>query len=237
VLLNPDSSAMVPFGPLLAAVAAAALGVGFRGVSDLLGQLSHWRAAPRWYLAALLTPVGVTATAAAITTVSAGGVLVQHRTLDWAQIAATFASTVILVGLFEEVGWRGYALPALGPRLGDLRAAFVIGAVWSVWHLPLLISDPTGQRPVVQFLIMAMAQSVFFTWLYRSSRSGLLLVILGHAAVDTVARFVLPQFTATDYYLVWWWQSAIWVLAAIAAGVSVSGVRRDQEPRAYERVA
>jgi hypothetical protein len=84
---------------------------------------------------------------------------------------------------------------------------------------------------------MAMAQSVFFTWLYRSSRSGLLLVILGHAAVDTVARFVLPQFTATDYYLVWWWQSAIWVLAAIAAGVSVSGVRRDQEPRAYERVA
>jgi len=220
VLLNPDSSAMVPFGPLLAAVVAAALSGGSRSVRALLGQLRHWRAGPRWYLAALLTPMLVTGTAAAITLISTSAVVV-HRPLDWPQVAATFASTVILVGLFEEVGWRGYALPALGPRLGELRASLIIGAVWSLWHLPLLISEPTGQRTVAQFLILVVAQSLFLGWLYRSGRAGLLLVVLSHAAVDTVVRVVLPQFSGNSYHLIWWWQSAMWVLVAIVAGVSL----------------
>ena len=41
----------------------------------------------------------------------------------------TFLSTLIIVGLFEEVGWRGFALPRL-QRLDALRAALVLGVLW-----------------------------------------------------------------------------------------------------------
>jgi membrane protease YdiL (CAAX protease family) len=67
------------------------------------------------------------------------------------QIAATFGSTVIIVGLFEEVGWRGYALPRLQQRMTNLRAALVLGGIWAIWHLPELVSDPPGNGPWCRF--------------------------------------------------------------------------------------
>jgi membrane protease YdiL (CAAX protease family) len=231
VLLNPDSSPMVPFGPLLAAVVAAALSGGLRSVRGLLGQLGRWRSAPRWYLAGLLLPVALTWLSVELAVV-AGGSAAVHRPLDWAEVATTFASTVILVGLFEEVGWRGYAFDALQRRWSGLRPALLVGVVWALWHLPLLVSDPTRQRPALQFVILVIAQSLFFSWLYNSTTAGLVVVILGHAAVDTAARFMLPQFTGSSYQLVWWIQTVLWVVLAIVAalqlqhgGRSVGGTR------------
>ena len=220
VLLNPDSSPMVPFGPLLAAVVAAALSGGLRSVRGLLGQLGRWRAAPRWYLAALLLPLVLTWLAVELTVV-AGGSPLAHRPLDWTLVITTFVSTVILVGLFEEVGWRGYALPALQQRWRGLRPALLIGVIWALWHLPLLISDPSRQRPVLQFVILVIAQSLFFSWLYSSTTAGLVLAVLGHAAVDTVGRFMLPQFTGSSYQLVWWIQTALWVVLAMVAALEL----------------
>jgi membrane protease YdiL (CAAX protease family) len=37
----------------------------------------------------------------------------------------------------EELGWRGYLLPKLEP-LGARRALVAHGAVWGVWHWPLI---------------------------------------------------------------------------------------------------
>lgn len=220
VLLNPDSSPMVPFGPLLAAVAAAALSGGYRSVGRLLGQLRHWRVSPRWYLTALLVPLLITWLAAAVTMIMRG-VVGLEQPFDWAQAALTFASTIVVVGLFEEVGWRGYALPALQRRRSSLQAALLVGAAWGAWHLPLLISDPSQQRPALPFLILVLAQSVFFSWLYTATVAGLALVILSHAAVDLVARYALPQFSGTSYQHLWWCLTAIWVLVAILAAINL----------------
>ncbi|HEU5484603.1 MAG TPA: type II CAAX endopeptidase family protein [Microlunatus sp.] len=220
VLLNPASSPMVPFGPLLAAIIAALLSGGWRSLARLLGQLGHWRAAPSRYLAASLVPVLVTGAAASIT-VASGGTIAPSPTLDRTQVLTVFATTLVLVGLFEEVGWRGYAFPALQRTMGSLRAALVIGVVWVLWHLPLLLSDPTRQRPVVPFVLLVIAQSLFFSWLYTSDKAGLVLVILSHAVVDTVARYVLPQFSGADYQLVWWCQAGLWMLVGVTAATQL----------------
>src|SRR5512140_2090449 len=37
----------------------------------------------------------------------------------------------------EEYGWRGYLLPKLLP-LGQWRALLVSGAIWGVWHAPVI---------------------------------------------------------------------------------------------------
>jgi hypothetical protein len=47
--------------------------------------------------------------------------------------------------------------------MSGLRAALLLGVIWATWHLPELVSDPTGQRPVIQFLVLVVAQSVFLS--------------------------------------------------------------------------
>ena len=53
---------------------------------------------------------------------------------------------VTVIGIFvgipsaigEEIGWRGFMLPALCVRLGEVKTLFVTGLIWAAWHLPLL---------------------------------------------------------------------------------------------------
>ena len=53
---------------------------------------------------------------------------------------------VTVIGIFvgipsaigEEIGWRGFMLPALCERLGEVKTLFVTGLIWAAWHLPLL---------------------------------------------------------------------------------------------------
>lgn len=44
----------------------------------------------------------------------------------------------ILTAMGEEIGWRGFLLPALTERMGLARAMFLTGFIWACWHLPIL---------------------------------------------------------------------------------------------------
>jgi len=44
----------------------------------------------------------------------------------------------MLPSLGEELGWRGFLLPALEP-LGQVRAAVLSGMIWALWHTPLIL--------------------------------------------------------------------------------------------------
>lgn len=55
--------------------------------------------------------------------------------------------TVIVIGpiiniiptMGEELGWRGYLLPKLRMFLSDRAALIVSGAIWGIWHLPIIV--------------------------------------------------------------------------------------------------
>jgi membrane protease YdiL (CAAX protease family) len=68
--------------------------------------------------------------------------------------------------------------------MSGLAAALLLGGIWALWHLPELVSEPSGQRPPIQFVVLVVAQSVFFTWLYNSTDGSLLLIILLHTSFD-----------------------------------------------------
>jgi uncharacterized protein len=162
VFLNPSSSPLVPFGPLIAAVIVALWAGGRRELWALLRQLGRWRVHPIWYAIALLGPFILAGLTALLSVAAGAPVRGTGDYTNWRSMTFFFLSTLIIVGLFEEVGWRGFALPRLQLRLDAIWAALVLGVLWALWHLPELISDPTGQRPPVQFLIWALALSVIF---------------------------------------------------------------------------
>jgi uncharacterized protein len=76
---------------------------------------------------------------------ASGGTAIPSMPPPAVVLPALFLVTVIFApilngvfGLGEELGWRGYLLPKLMP-LGKVRAYFVLGLVWSLWHLPLIL--------------------------------------------------------------------------------------------------
>ena len=53
----------------------------------------------------------------------------------------------LVAGLAEEPGWRGAALDAWQARTRPVWAASGIGALWSLWHLPLHVLEGRLSRP------------------------------------------------------------------------------------------
>jgi membrane protease YdiL (CAAX protease family) len=101
----------------------------------------------------------------------------------------------------------------------------LLGVVWALWHLPELISDPTRQRPPLQFVVWTLALSVILSWLYNSTNGSLLIVIICHGAIDTASRYMLPEFSNQGYQVVWWCMVGLYVAVAIIV-VFVAGPKR-----------
>ena len=235
VLLNPESSPLVPFGPGLAAVLVAFMAGGRRELMELLLQLGRWRVNPKWYGIALGLPWAITAAAFAAAAVLTGAQVPRWEPSDVLQVAGTLLVTVIIVGLFEELGWRGFLLPRLQRHRNALWAALLVGLAWLPWHLPELVSDP-DQRPLVQFVIYVLAQSVLLAWLYNSTQASLPIVILFHAAFNSFAKFFLSELDGNAKTVAWWTLAGLTALVAVAV-VRYAGarslVRRDTGAAAH----
>jgi membrane protease YdiL (CAAX protease family) len=163
------------FGPTIGAVIASRGEPG--GVRGLFAQLRQWRAAPGWYLAALLMP-------GALLTIGLAGyhVLTGAAVDRWAWVPSEPPRIValILVPFVEEIGWRGYALPKLGARVGALRASVVIGVLWGIWHYPMFVVQEVPWALLPISLAYFVAGSIVFTWLCNRSGSLLPMAVVAH---------------------------------------------------------
>jgi uncharacterized protein len=70
-------------------------------------------------------------------------------------VLAGFAAQLIprmIFALFEEWGWRGYLEPRLAALgLPDLQRHIFVGAVWALWHVPLVLSTAYTEIPYAVF--------------------------------------------------------------------------------------
>lgn len=86
----------------------------------------------------------------------------------------------------EEGGWRGFALPLLQRRFSPFWASLILGAIWSIWHLPAFYISTLGQSGLLFpfFLSYDIALSMLMTYAYNATRGNVPLMIVIHWAIN-----------------------------------------------------
>ena len=202
--------ALNTIGPTFGAVVMTALLDGRAGLRRLLRSLARWRIGARWYLFALL---GIPLIYL-LGTLALPGVLADVRPpvpVPWlVEYLIVFVAGGIVGGpLFEEPGWRGFALPRLQAQLGPLRGTLLLGGLWGAWHLPQYFvpawaAQNGGLHPssVIVYLLVVPAIAVIMTWVYNRTQGSLLLAVLAHASVNTAQPLVVndpfPRAASTE---------------------------------------
>jgi len=189
------------FGPLVAAVIVTALESGRAGLRSLLGRILQWRVAPIWYGVALLGPPLLYLVAMALEVVLLGGQPPSLGALIGVVPVLVIITVymVIFVALGEEVGWRGYALPALQARYGALVSSVILGSLWALWHLPLFFNPDLhySDLPFVVQLALQIPLAILFTWVFNSTGGSVLMAILMHAVLNASTRLwsAMPEYS------------------------------------------
>lgn len=181
-------------GPAAAAIVVVRAEAGRSGIRDLLDQARRWRVKPIWYAIALMGPALMMMVAFLVWRLLGGPSLAAPPLNAWLSVPI-LAVVLLIPALFEEIGWRGLALPRLQDRHGALAASLIIGVVWGIWHLPIWFIPEAGfsSLPFPIFVVFTTAMSVLFTWLYNGSGGSVLLPALAHAAINAAP---LPWNTA-----------------------------------------
>lgn len=195
VLGSSQISGMLPgayLGPIFSAFVVTAVVDGRDGLRRWVGRLWRWRVNWRWYAITLLA---APAAMLAAGTVFSGGQIQAPSIAVLTVYVPVLLFQMVTTGLAEEPGWRDFALPRLQDRFGPLRAAFVLGPLWGIWHLPLFLTEwggwPDAQwtRPVV-FLVFCIAFNIVMSWVFNRTGQSLPLSMLMHVSVNTFASVV-----------------------------------------------
>ena len=125
------------FGPLVAAVIVTWRTYGKAGLRHLRSQVTRFQVSLRWYTAALGIFPAVFAGGIILTLLTGhrGPLAVPDHT-SWDQFFLIVMLVMPIFVLFEEIGWRGSALPLLEKTWNPIVASLVLGFLWACWHLP-----------------------------------------------------------------------------------------------------
>ena len=202
------------FAPLLAAVLS---GTEIRSI----GWKPHIKGNLRWILVAWFAPVALGAAGAALyfllvpnaldttfayirtslgvaslSQLESAGLSVQLYAIISTVSAITYAPFVnMLFAVGEEAGWRGTMYPILKEHFGIVKGRLIGGAVWGVWHWPIMLlagyeyGTTYWGAPVtgpLLFCVITIAMGILFDFLYEKTNC-IWVPALCHGAINAFA--------------------------------------------------
>ena len=188
--IPPSLYYFASFGPMIAALIVTAITEGGKGVRHLLGRLLIWRVGLRYYVFAILVPIGLFALAVIVNLIITGEwsdlrMLGEVDYLPYLTPLGVLGVWLLTYGLGEETGWRGFALPHLQRSRTAASATVILAVFWACWHLPAFFFRDTyvdmGLLGFPLFAVTMLFTTMIFTWLYNGTGGSLLLVVLFHA--------------------------------------------------------
>lgn len=181
----------------IAAFVTTAMADGREGVRAFRRRVFHFRVNPgRYAIAIVLLPV-----AALMAAVAAGGPApIAALAADPAILIGVVLGAVVaflLVNLWEEAAWTGFALERLQPRMGPIAASVVTTWLQALIHVPLVfvaggVTDGRVAPDQVPFYLVALfvlpiSVRLVLTWLYNTSGRSVPIVGLYHAGLGVAS--------------------------------------------------
>jgi membrane protease YdiL (CAAX protease family) len=218
---------MMLLGPTISGLLMTGLVSGKAGFRDLASRLLRWRVSAYWYLAALLlSPVPVMVALLALSLFSPEFLPIIFATDDWVTLVMISMVVGLLIGLTEETGWTGYAIPQLRRRYGILITGLIAGFLWGLWHFIVFYEKDsfTGIFPMVLLVVRLFtwlpAYRVLMVWIYDRTAS-LLVIVLMHISLVTVQFSLIPTLTGTAVIVFdLAWAAALWIVVVVVTTVS-----------------
>jgi membrane protease YdiL (CAAX protease family) len=131
----------------------------------------------------------------------------------------------IVAGLFEEIGWTGYAFPKMARTGNGLGAAIALGMLWGTWHIPVIdylgTATPHGAHWLWYFLAFTAAMTamrVLIAWIYANTKSVALAQFMHASSTGSLVVLSPGAVTArqeTAWYAVY--AEALWIIVALVA--------------------
>jgi membrane protease YdiL (CAAX protease family) len=177
------------FAPGIVAILLSLVLGGGSGLKAFLKPIIKWKVNIYWYL--IVLGIGILLTGVS-TLIFYLFINKQVKPDSPFNILVYLLILLFFSPFWEEIGWRGFLLPRLQKKHSSLISALIIGFVWGLWHLPIILAaNPYGDRSMYYFLIIftgCFALSILQTWLFNSTKS-LLICILLHDAVNSGAAY------------------------------------------------
>ena len=208
------------FVPFVSAILVAGIADGAAGIVTLFRRIARWRAAPKWYAAAIGIPLLMWVT---ITIV---GVLLGTPVTNLFQGLGTIPIVLLVVTIpafVEEFGWRGFAVPAADHSWSVVTTALVVGLLFLIPHVGLYLPGQMYDNlPIWPLPLLILSGSVLYTWIFIGSRGSALLAALMHAASNGLT----PISRGIDPVVVWQIQGVVITVFAVAVVLLSARMRR-----------
>jgi membrane protease YdiL (CAAX protease family) len=146
-------------GPTLAAGVIQQVLVGKAGADSWFRSLWRWQVGVLWLVVAIILPAILHLAGDGVARMF--GLPLSLETAGEKTVGLVLSALVIALisNPWEEVGWRGFALPHLQARHTAFTATWIVGTLWALWHLPIFFwaENPMSEYPFVLWFIGTVA--------------------------------------------------------------------------------
>ena len=210
-------------GPSLAGLLLTGHMHGHLGLREVLSRLRRWRVGAIWYAIAILTSPGLVAAIllplALFSPAFIPGILTSS---DKVAVLVSGLVAGVLVGIFEELGWTGFAIPQLRLRYGVLATGLMVGFIWGLWHMPLFIASARTSESVPPLIKLAVllfsflpAFRVLMVWVYDRTGSLLVAMLMHMSQTATALILAIPAADTPTVVTDLVYAAALWLVAAL----------------------
>lgn len=181
-----------------------------------------------------------------LATVPPGTELPPPGVIVFSQLSAVpmAAATINAVFAFgEELGWRGFLVPALRP-IGTWPTLLLSGVIWGVWHAPVILLGYNFNRTDISGLLLmvggCVAWGILLGWL-RLRSASLWPAVLAHGMMNAAGAMIMLVFaagTTVDMAFAGPLGIAGWIVCAVTVIVlALTGEFRKQPALALPKAA
>ena len=230
-------------GPSISGLLLTAIIHGRGGLRNLLSRVLKWRVENRWYAVALLAaPLLWGLALAGLSLLSPGFQSGIVTSADRSTLVAVGFAVALSAGIFEEIGWTGFAIPQLLRRHSVLVTGLIMGTAWNAWHLltNVLWAAPATKGELTLGVFLAWnvlgipvgylaAFRVLMVWVYDRTRS-VFIAMLMHVSVTASVLILDPAALSGAAALTYAYSVAAVVWAAVAVVAIAHGGHRAGQP-------